>query len=135
MLFLTAVTLLVMASATPWRTGTWPAGRCPGSPAALAVAAGLALLVLGYPLWFQFAGPQGVADGMFTPAYFSADLISWWTLSPLSVAGNDEAARLTTGPAEYNTFLGWPLLLVAASARSGLWRRPAGRRLRSRRAW
>lgn len=113
-LFLAAVTLLVMAISYAVADRELARRALPGFAAGLAVAAGLALLVLGYPLWFQFAGPQGVADGMFTPAYFSADLSSWWTISPLSVAGSDQSARLTTGPAEYNTFLGWPLLLVAA---------------------
>ncbi|MFI6233783.1 hypothetical protein ACIBD9_09530 [Micromonospora sp. NPDC050784] len=112
-LFLAAITLLVMAVSYAVSDRDLARRALPGFAAGMAVAAGLALLVLGYPLWFQFAGPQGVADGMFTPAYFSADLSSWWTLSPLSVAGSDESARLTTGPAEYNTFLGWPLLLVA----------------------
>ena len=122
-LFLAAITLLVMAISYAVADRDLARRALPGFAGGLAIAAGLALLVLGYPLWFQFAGPQGVADGMFTPAYFSADLSSWWTLSPLSVAGSDESARLTTGPAEYNTFLGWPLLLVAAVC--AIW---AGRR-------
>ncbi|WP_433552755.1 hypothetical protein ACQP08_04735 [Micromonospora zamorensis] len=122
-LFLAAVTLLVMAISYAVADRDLARRALPGFAGGLAVAAGLALLVLGYPLWFQFAGPQGVADGMFTPAYFSADLSSWWTISPLSVAGSDQSARLTTGPAEYNTFLGWPLLLVAAIC--AIW---AGRR-------
>ncbi|SCE68061.1 hypothetical protein [Micromonospora saelicesensis] len=122
-LFLAAITLLVMAISYAVADRDMARRALPGFAGGLAIAAGLALLVLGYPLWFQFAGPQGVADGMFTPAYFSADLSSWWTLSPLSVAGSDESARLTTGPAEYNTFLGWPLLLVAAVC--AIW---AGRR-------
>ncbi|NYH45021.1 type IV secretory pathway VirB3-like protein [Micromonospora jinlongensis] len=113
-LFLAAVVLLVMAISYAVADRELARRALPGFAGGLAVAAGLALLVLGYPLWFQFAGPQGVADGMFTPAYFSADLSSWWTISPLSVAGSDQSARLTTGPAEYNTFLGWPLLLVSA---------------------
>ncbi|MBQ0976537.1 hypothetical protein [Micromonospora sp. M61] len=122
-LFLAAVTLLVMAISYAVADRDLARRALPGFAGGLAIAAGLALLVLGYPLWFQFAGPQGVADGMFTPAYFSADLSSWWTISPLSVAGSDQSARLTTGPAEYNTFLGWPLLVVAAVC--AIW---AGRR-------
>ncbi|MBM0274754.1 hypothetical protein [Micromonospora tarensis] len=114
-LFLAAITLLVMAISYAVTDRDLARRALPNFTAGLAVAAGLALLVLGYPLWFQFAGPQGVADGMFTPAYFSADLSSWWTVSPLSVVGSDESARLTTGPAEYNTFLGWPLLLAAVA--------------------
>ena len=55
---------------------------------------------------------------------------SWWTFSPLSSPAATPAARLTTGPAEYNTFLGWPLLLVAAALRglaaaAGRWSSPA----------
>ncbi|MEU4470113.1 hypothetical protein [Micromonospora sp. NPDC023888] len=114
-LFLAAVTLLVMAISYAVADRDLARRALPGFAGGLAIAAGLSLLVLGYPLWFQFAGPQGVADGMFTPAYFSADLSSWWAVSPLSVAGSDQAARLTTGPAEYNTFLGWPLLLVTVA--------------------
>ncbi|MEH1167589.1 hypothetical protein V6V47_19610 [Micromonospora sp. CPCC 205539] len=114
-LFLAAGTLLVMAVGYALADRDLARRALPWFAGGLAVAAGLALLVLGYPLWFQFAGPQGVADGMFSPGYFSADLSSWWALSPLSLAGSDEASRLTTGPAEYNTFLGWPLLLVAAA--------------------
>ena len=67
-LFLTALTLLVMTIATPSRTGTWPAGRCPASPAGWRSPPGSPCWCWRYPLWFQFAGPQGVADGMFTPA-------------------------------------------------------------------
>ncbi|MET8230114.1 hypothetical protein ABZS77_05470 [Micromonospora sp. NPDC005298] len=122
-LFLAAVALFVMAVSYALTDRDLTRRTLPTFAAGLAVAAGLALLVLGYPLWFQFAGPQGVADGMFSPAYFSADLSSWWTVSPLSVLGNDESARLTTGPSEYNTFLGWPLLLAAVAC--AFW---AGRR-------
>ncbi|WP_431973200.1 hypothetical protein [Micromonospora haikouensis] len=123
-LFLTALTLLVMAVAYALADRALLRRTLPGFAGGMLVAAGLALLVLGYPLWFQFAGPQGVADGMFSPHYFSADLVSWWTLSPLSAAGSDEAARLTTGPAEYNTFLGWPLLVVTLGCAVWLGRRP-----------
>ncbi|MEH0843465.1 hypothetical protein V6U81_13865 [Micromonospora sp. CPCC 205711] len=123
-LFLTALTLLAMTIS--YAVGDRPLLRRagPGFAGGLMVAAGLALLVLGYPLWFQFAGPQGVADGMFSPHYFSADLASWWTVSPLSVVGSDTSARLTTGPAEYNTFLGWPLLLVTVACAAWLRSRP-----------
>ncbi|MGC5018465.1 hypothetical protein [Micromonospora sp. DT47] len=123
-LFLSAVTLLVMTVAYGVADRELLRRAWPGFAGGLMLAAGLALTVLGYPLWFQFAGPQGVADGMFSPHYFSADLASWWTISPLSVVGSDSSARLTTGPAEYNTFLGWPLLLVAVACAVWLRRRP-----------
>ncbi|MEU5947403.1 hypothetical protein ABZ793_17800 [Micromonospora sp. NPDC047465] len=123
-LFLCALTLLVMAVTYAVTDPGLARRALPGFAAGMVLAAGLALLVLAWPLWFQFAGPQGVADGMFSPHYFSADLRSWWTVSPLSVVGSDEAARLTTGPAEYNTFLGWPLLLVTTGCAVWLGRRP-----------
>lgn len=123
-LFLTALVLLVMTITYAAVDRGLARRALPGFAGGLTLAAGLALIALGYPLWFQFAGPQGVTDGMFSPHYFSADLTSWWTISPLSVAGGDEVARLTTGPTEYNAFLGWPLLLVAAACTVWLRRRP-----------
>lgn len=123
-LFLCAVTLLVMAVTYAVADRNLARRALPGFAGGMMLAAGLALVVLAWPLWFQFAGPQGVSDGMFSPHYFSADLRSWWTVSPLSIAGGDEAARLTTGPAEYNSFLGLPLLLVAAACALWLGRRP-----------
>lgn len=123
-LFLCAVALLVMAITYAVVDRDLARRALPGFAGGMTLAAGLALLALAGPLWFQFAGPQGVADGMFSPNYFSADLRSWWTISPLSVAGGAEAARLTTGPAEYNTFLGWPLLAVTAGCALWLGRRP-----------
>ncbi|WP_416901081.1 hypothetical protein [Micromonospora echinospora] len=123
-LFLAALTLAVMTVAYAVADRRLARRAFPAFAAGMLLATGLALVVLAYPLWFQFAGPQGVADGMFSPYYFSADLTSWWTFSPLSLAGDDTAARLTTGPAEYNTFLGWPLLLVGAACAIWLRRQP-----------
>ncbi|WP_346123795.1 hypothetical protein [Micromonospora coerulea] len=123
-LFLAALTLLVMTVAYAMTDRPLLRRALPTFGGGLMLAAGLALLVLAYPLWYQFAGPQGVSDGMFSPHYFSADLSSWWTISPLSVAGSDASSGLTTGPAEYNTFLGWPLLLVTAACAGWLGRRP-----------
>ncbi|MEV0329200.1 hypothetical protein AB0H63_22550 [Micromonospora echinospora] len=123
-LFLAALTLAVMTVAHAVADRRLARRAFPAFAAGMLLATGLALVVLAYPLWFQFAGPQGVADGMFSPYYFSADLTSWWTFSPLSLAGDDTAARLTTGPAEYNTFLGWPLLLVGAAGAIWLRRQP-----------
>ncbi|MGC4804348.1 hypothetical protein [Micromonospora sp. DT233] len=123
-LFLCALTLLVMAVAYAVADRELLRRALPGFAGGMLLATGLALIVLAYPLWFQFAGPLGVADGMFSPAYFSADLRSWWSRSPLSILGDDAAAGLTTGPAEYNAFLGWPLLLVTLGCAVWLGRRP-----------
>jgi hypothetical protein len=111
-LFLTAFTLAIMAIAYAITRRRWAKRVMPGFLRGLAVTAGTAIVLLAYPLWFQFAGPQSVPNGVFSPHYFSADLASWTAISPLSIAGSDASKDLSTGAAEYNTFLGWPLLLV-----------------------
>ncbi|MFU8849600.1 hypothetical protein ACNAW0_01195 [Micromonospora sp. SL1-18] len=123
-LLLTALTLLVAAVAYGLADQRLPRRALPTFGGGLTMAAGLAGCVLAYPLWYQFAGPQAVSDGPFDPRHYAADLISWTTFSPLSVLGSDAASRLTTGPAEFNTFLGWPLLLVTAACAIWLGRRP-----------
>lgn len=124
-LFLTAFALLLLAGAYALRRPGWVRRVRGRFLTAMGVTALVAGSVLAYPLWFQFFGPQGVRDGLFKPEHFSADLLSWVAFSPLSVAGGPEAARLTSGPSEYNTFLGVPLLAVAAAAAVWLRRRPA----------
>jgi hypothetical protein len=123
-LFLTAATLALFCLAyllvTPNR-----AGRAAGPlVTGLAVGAGVALAALAYPLAMQFAGPQHVPNGPFAPDFFVADLEGFWSISPLSWLGSPDAARLVSGPAEYNTFFGVPLLLVTVAATAWLWRRP-----------
>ncbi|MEU2612748.1 hypothetical protein ABZ570_14380 [Micromonospora sp. NPDC007271] len=123
-LLLTAVTLLVMAVAYGLADRALLRRALPAFAAGLTVAAGLAGFVLAYPLWYQFAGPQAVPTGTFDPHHYAADLTSWTTFSPLSVLGSDAASQLTSGPAEFNTFLGWPLLLVTVACAVRLVRRP-----------
>ena len=123
-LYLTALTLLLVAIGYAAVRLDWTRRVLPGFAAGLAVAVGAATLLLAYPLWVQLAGPGSVPNGPFSPYYFSADLGSWFAFSPLTVAGDDRAGRLASGPAEYNSFLGWPLLLVAAGCAGWLRRHP-----------
>lgn len=123
-LFLTALTLVVMTVGYVLLRPAFARRVLPGFLAGMSLAVALATVALAYPLWFQFSGPQSVPNGVFSPDYFSADLASWTAISPLSLAGTAEAARLSTGPAEFNTFLGWPLLLVAVACTVWLARRP-----------
>src|SRR6185312_12845199 len=97
----------------------------PGLAAGVAIAAVVALAFTAYLLWLQFRGPQSVPNGPFSPAFFSADLAGIFTISPLSLAGNQDASVLVTSPAEYTSFFGWPLVLVIAGTTMWLWRRPA----------
>jgi hypothetical protein len=124
-LYLTAVTLVLLAIPYGLLRRTWTRRVLPGFAAGLAIAGAVATTVLGYPLWVQFAGPGSVPDGPFSAGYFSADLASWPAFSPLTIFGSEPAAaHLATSAAEYNTFLGWPLLLVAVGCVVWLRRRP-----------
>jgi hypothetical protein len=110
-LFLLAMSLALVAIVyVAFKRPPWV--QLGGFAAGLLIAAGVSVLPLAYPLWLQFQGPQSVPNGVFSPDYFSADLASFIAYSPLSVAGSPGNARLSTGPAEYNTFLGGPLILV-----------------------
>jgi hypothetical protein len=123
-LFLAAVTLALFAAAYAVADRAFARRVLPLFAPALLVTAGAAGLALAYPLTVQFAGPGSVPNGLFSPDYFSADLASYPAISALSALGSEGAARLTTGPSEYNTFLGWPLLLVAVGCAWWLRRRP-----------
>lgn len=123
-LYLTALTLALVTVGYAVQRRRWFRRVLPGFAAGMAVAVGAATLVLAYPLLVQFTGPGSVPNGPFPPSYYSADLASWPAFSPLSIAGSDEAESLATGPAEYNTYLGWPLLLVAAGCVIWLRRQP-----------
>lgn len=113
-LFLTALTLLLVTLGYAVGSPARAAQLAPRFLAGMLLATALGAAALAYPLGVQFTGAQHVPNGPFSPAYFSADLASFLAFSPLSLAGSDADARLSTGPAEYNSFLGWPLVLVTA---------------------
>ncbi|MGI5212168.1 hypothetical protein [Plantactinospora sp. CA-290183] len=123
-LFLTAAALALMTVGYAVSAPRYVWRVLPRFLLGLLVSAALAAVALAYPLWVQFYGPQSVPNGVFSPDHFSADLASYPAISPLSLFGSADAARLSTGPAEYNTFLGLPLLLVAVGFVWWLGRRP-----------
>ncbi len=92
--------------------------------AGMAAATGISTVVLAYPLAIQFAGDQHTPNAPFGPHFFYADVASYGVFSPLSLAGSDEAGRLATSAAEYNTYLGLPLLLVLLGCAIWLRRSP-----------
>ncbi|MEV4708288.1 hypothetical protein [Actinoplanes sp. NPDC049316] len=96
--------------------------------AGLAVAAGASLVLLAYPLWWQFAGPQSYHGQPFEPGKFVTDLVSLGAYARQSLAGNAALARaLTVSPTEENTFWGVPMLVMLVVAMRMLWRDTAAR--------
>ncbi|GIF70491.1 glycosyl transferase [Asanoa siamensis] len=90
----------------------------------LAVAVVLAALLLGYPLWVQFFGPQSYQGVPTAVKDVSTDLAAYPAFARLSIAGSTAGAEnLTQGPAEENSFLGWPLLIMCLIAVGLTWRR------------
>ena len=92
----------------------------------LGVAALTAGVLLAYPIWFQFFGPQhyrGLPDFVLR---YGADLASYPAFPKLSLAHGD--GTVSPQPEE-NTFFGAPLLAALAVIVVWLWRRAAVRAL------
>jgi hypothetical protein len=81
--------------------------------AGLGVAALTAGVLMAYPLWFQFFGPQhyrGIPYGAF---YYSPSIDSFVGYATESLAGNERlAAKLAPNASEQSAFFGWPLVLL-----------------------
>jgi hypothetical protein len=96
----------------------------------LAVTGGVAVVLLSYPLWLHFFGPQRFHGTGFDPKVHNEDLAAFAAFPDRSLAG---VAGLGTGlapnPTEENSFFGVPLLVLAAICFTLLWRRAdVGRR-------
>jgi hypothetical protein len=120
-LFLTVLTLVVFAvvyAAIRWR---WARTVAPTFLAGMVLAVGVSMIVLVYPLWFQFGGPHHTPNAPFAPQFYYADLASYFVFSPMSLAGSDDAGRLASSHTELNAFFGLPLLVVLLGC--AVWRR------------
>ena len=103
------------------------AGAIKRLAAGLAVAAGVAAVIAGYPLGVQFFGPLRQQGSPFTPDFFKNDLSSFVVPSSYQffhTSGSAAAAARYQGHLpEYLGYLGWPLLVVLALAAIAGWRR------------
>ncbi|MFC4149399.1 hypothetical protein ACFO0M_24390 [Micromonospora mangrovi] len=103
-----AVMVVVLALARPeLRRGVRPFA------AGLGVAAGVAGVLLAYPLWVQFFGP-GAYQGL-SPLIrgYRTDLASFVAWSRESLAGDARgSAWLAKNATEENGFFGWPLVVL-----------------------
>jgi hypothetical protein len=89
----------------------------------IGVAALIGAVLVAYPIWYQFTG-SGMVNGL--PAYqhefpYRLPLISYVTLPAQSLFGSPNLAL--AHPAEQNSFLGWPMVIVAVAIALVLWRR------------
>ncbi|MEO3925772.1 hypothetical protein ABGB07_18155 [Micromonosporaceae bacterium B7E4] len=88
----------------------------------LGVGGAVALLLAGYPIWYQFNGPQsyrGLQGGVFHN--WGEDLRAFVTYSRDTIAGSPEVEK-TIGVTEQNTWLGWPLVGLVVLVAVLLWR-------------
>ncbi|GAB2952367.1 glycosyl transferase [Micromonospora polyrhachis] len=95
-----------------------PGLRCEHRPflAGLGIAAGVAVVLLAYPLYVQFFGPQAYHGLPRDIREYGADLASFVAFSRESIAGHPETARrLAQNPSEENAFFGWPLVVLVGA--------------------
>ncbi|HWB36587.1 MAG TPA: DUF6541 family protein [Rugosimonospora sp.] len=86
----------------------------------LTVAAVIAGILLVYPLWYQFLGPQHYKGLPGWVLDYGTDAAEYYSFAKLSlVHGDGSLGRLP----EQNTFFGWPLLLLLVAGTVWLWRR------------
>ncbi len=85
------------------------------------LAALVALLLVGFPLWWQFFGPQSYATIWHPPA--GNDLAQLWSRATRSVGADPWAsAALSMNRTEENSFFGVPMWVAAAATMALLWR-------------
>ncbi|MGW0433147.1 hypothetical protein ACWDV4_11490 [Micromonospora sp. NPDC003197] len=91
----------------------------------IAVGAGIALVLLAYPLWYQFFGPGHYRGLPFNKESYALDLSSFTTSGQQSITGHEQASRLLAPNAtEENSFFGLALIVLCVVVVIWLWRRP-----------
>jgi hypothetical protein len=87
----------------------------------LALAALVAVVAVGYPLWIQFAGPASYHALQHGAA--GNDLSTFGALPRQSLGGKLlHPHQVVDNPTEQNAFFGWPLLVLLAVVMVWLWR-------------
>ena len=100
----------VRARIRPFLAGLWPA----------VVTAGV---LLAYPLWFQFYGPQSYRGLPHWVLGYGTDLRAFTAFPRLSLVRHGASQSTYGAPPEENTFFGVPLLVAVGLIVVWLWRR------------
>ncbi len=117
-----AVILAVLAGGQPRAV---PA-RLKASVGGLAMAAGVTLVICGYPLWVQFHGPLASHGNPWRGHFWNrpGDFVR----APGGLLWHSQAAVRAVGlramRPEYVAYLGWPVLVLLLVAAVWLWRDP-----------
>jgi hypothetical protein len=106
----------VRARARPFLAGLWPALLTVG-------------VLLSYPLWFQYFGPQSYRGLPTWILRRGTNLRAFAAFSQLSLVRHGTSQSTYGAPPEENTFFGAPLLIAVALIVVWLWRRVAVRAL------
>ena len=106
----------IRARAGPFLAGLWPAVLTAG-------------VLLAYPLWFQFSGPQSYRGLPSSVLGYGTDLRAFAAFSQLSLVRHGASHSTYGAPPEENTFFGAPLLIAVGLIVVWLWRRVAVRAL------
>jgi DivIVA domain-containing protein len=81
----------------------------------------VALVLVGFPLWWQFWGPQSYATIWHPPS--GNDLAQLWSRATRTVGADPwESAALSMNRTEENSFFGIPLWVAAGATTLALWR-------------
>jgi hypothetical protein len=87
----------------------------------LGVAGGVTLVIVAYPLWWQFSGPQSYSTLEHGPV--GNDLAAFTRFATQSIAGDAKAAAdVSMNRTEENAFFGWPLIVIMVVVTIWLWR-------------
>ena len=90
----------------------------------LLIGAAVAGVLVAYPLWFQFTGPQHWHGLMDLARYYGNSVDSFYALPSQSIGADPTISPTTVGNSEQNTYLGVPLVVLLLLAVARFWRDP-----------
>jgi len=123
LLFFTAIACLVMVAVFAVSQPQQALDDAVRFATGLGVAVGVAGVLLAYPLWFQFSGPQHYTGPFVWAPNWYLDVVAYPSYGNNSIAGwFGSGSRFNNDPDETNAYLGLPLMLLCVATAILLWR-------------